>query len=156
MMILLTEICNDLKNYFPPSSKRADLSYIYRGNFTISDSSIAPLDFIKPNQYFRIVGSDMNEGVWQNNPENLKELIDEEFDGAIWAMAVPRDFIALCEEIRKFNAKIDEMALIEKGYASESWGGYSYSLSSSAPAAMAEWQKRISRKLNMYRKIGVF
>lgn len=154
-MILLTEICNDLKNYFPPSSKRLDLSYIHREHFIISENSITPLDFIKPNQYFRIVGSDMNDGVWQNNAGSLKDLIDEEFNGAIWVMAIPRDFIALCEEIRKFNAKIDEMALIEKGYASESWGGYSYSLSSSAPAAMIEWQKRINKNLNMYRKIGM-
>ena len=151
----ITEICMDLHNFFPPVSQKANQSYIHRGHFTISGSSIAPLDFIKPNQYFRIVGSDMNDGVWQNNARSLKDLIDEEFDGAIWAMAVPRDFIALCEEIRKFNAKIDEMALIEKGYASESWGGYSYSLSSSAPAAMIEWQKRINKNLNMYRKIGV-
>lgn len=152
----ITEICMDLHNFFPPVSQKANQSYIHRGHFIISGSSIAPLDFIKPNQYFRIVNSDMNDGVWQNNPESLKDLIDEEFDGEIWAMAVPRHFIALCEEIQKYNAKVDEMALIEKGYASESWGGYSYSLSSSAPAAMVEWEKRIIKKLNAYRKINVF
>lgn len=152
----ITEICMDLHNFFPPANKRADNSYIRRGHFIISGSYIAPLEFIKPNQYFRIVNSDMNDGVWQNNPESLKDLIDEEFDGEIWAMAVPRHFIALCEDIKKFNAKVDEMALIEKGYASESWGGYSYSLSSSAPAAMVEWEKRISKNLNAYRKINVY
>lgn len=152
----LTEICADLRNYFPPLKKKLDKSYIHSGSFNISSGSIAPLDFIKPNQYFRIVGSDMNDGVWQNNADSLKELIDEEFDGDIWAMAVPRDFIVLCEDIQKLNAKIDQMALVEKGYASESWGGYTYSLSSSAPAGIVEWKSRIDKRLNMYRKINTF
>lgn len=152
----ITEICMDIHNFFPPMNQRADKSYIHSGNFTISGGSIVPSDFIKPNQYFRIVGSDMNEAVWQNNPKSLKDLIDEEFNGSIWLMAVPRSFLDLCEDIQKFNAKVDEMALVEKGYASESFGGYSYSLSASAPAAMIEWEKRINRKLNMYRKINVY
>lgn len=152
----LTEICADLRNYFPPLKKKQDRSYIHRGLFNISSGSITPLDFIKENQFFRIRGSDLNDGVYQNNAESLELLQDEEFDGEIWAMAVPRHFIALCEEIEKFNAKVDEMALVVTGYASESWGGYSYSLSSSAPAAMVEWEKRINKKLNMYRKINMF
>ena len=70
--MILTEICAYLRNYFPPISKREDRSYIHAGNFRIRDGKISDIDFLKENQYFRIAGSDMNDGVYCNCPEALK------------------------------------------------------------------------------------
>lgn len=68
-------------------------------------------------------------------------------------MGVPVDFLELAADIDAFNAKVQELGLQDKGYASESWGGYSYSLSSGAPAYMQEWANRINAGLSVYRKI---
>lgn len=155
----ITEICMDLHNFFPPVSQKANQSYIHRGHFIISGSSIAPLDFIKPNQYFRIVGSDMNDAVWQNNAESLKDLIDEEFDGEIWEMAVPRAFFDLCKEISEWREKYESIDGVNMSpFTSESYTGvYSYTKSStdSSGATSVTWKKQFANRLNAYRKLNV-
>ncbi len=147
----ITGICMDLHNFFPPVSKRADKSYIHRGHFIISGSSIAPLDFIKKNQYFRIVGSDMNDGVWQNTPDDLQNLIDEDFEGEIWAMAVPHSFLELCEDIQKWRDKYEKVDSENMSpFTSESFGGYSYSKGSSNSMT---WEAQFASRLKTWRKI---
>ena len=155
MLILMTEICSNIKNYFAPASKKDDLSYIHHGDYTIKDGTVSGTDFLLPKQFFRITGSLLNDGVYRNTPDDLKSLEDEIFRGAVWEMAVPKSFIELCGDIQKFNDKVNELCLNDKGFASESFGGYSYSLSSSAPAYMQSWEKRIISHLNSYRRLSV-
>ena len=57
---MLTELCAELRNYFEVPNGR------HFGKFTISGGSIAPLDFLQEGQYFRIVGSVFNDGVYKN------------------------------------------------------------------------------------------
>lgn len=141
---MLNELCLELKNWFDSGQSHTS------GKIEIRNGALfTPCD-LKPNQYFRIVKSTFNDGVYQFPTTSLD---DETFDGAVWGMAIPKDFLKLVEDINKFNAKVEEMALVEKGYASESFGGYSYTLSASAPAMMVEWQKRINRRLSCYRKL---
>ena len=116
----LTELCQELKNWF-------DLKR-YFGEFTISNGSISVPD-LKENQYFRIIGSVFNDGV-HKYPAN--DLIDETFDGAVWAMAVPPQVIALLKKINDFEDKYGEA--IKSPYTSESFGGYSYSKSAGTSA----------------------
>lgn len=154
----ITEICADIRNYFPPSKKRLDKSYIHSGTFTISSNSITPLDFIKEGQFFRIVDSDLNNGVYQNTPESLSILTDEEFEGEIWEMAVPRSFLDLCKDIdewRKANESADSINM--SPFTSESFGGYSYSKGGSSSGEYGgnsvSWQSQFSKRLNIWRKI---
>ena len=100
----LTEICAVLKNYF--LKDYINYSDIHRGSFTISGHTIAPPDFtIKSGQYFRIKGSDLNDGVWLNTVDGLKDLRDEDFTGEIWLMSVPRGFEQLADDINAWRAK---------------------------------------------------
>lgn len=140
-------ICREIRNYFTQQNDK------HWGTYTIENGNINA-SFLIPNQYFAIFGSKLNDGVYVNDAEELASLKDETFTGSVWDMRVPAEFIALCEDLDKFNAKVDELQLIDKGYASESWGGYSYSLSSSAPASMLMWQDRLNRSLNMWRKLN--
>lgn len=140
-------ICRELRNYFTQQGDK------HWGTYTIENGSINA-SFLIPYQYFAIFGSKLNDGVYVNDAEGLASLKDETFTGSVWDMHVPAEFIALCEDLDKFNTKVDELQLIDKGYASESWGGYSYSLSSSAPASMIMWQDRLNRSLNMWRKLN--
>ena len=92
---MLTELCAELRNYFIPDYHNAD-KYIHNGTFTIENGALHGLQFLRPGQYFRIIGSFFNDGVWQN--KNL-QLTDETFDGAIWEMRVPPDILRLAKEI---------------------------------------------------------
>ena len=93
---MLTEICAEIRNYFEVPNGR------HFGTFTISGGSIAPLDFLQEGQYFRIVGSVFNDGVYQYPATSLT---DEVFEGAVWAMALPPSLIALTAEIEEYNKR---------------------------------------------------
>lgn len=154
----ITEICADIRNYFPPSKKKHDKSYIHSGTFKISSNSITPLDFIKTDQYFRIYGSDFNDGVYRNSPESLSQLKDEIFDGEIHSMAVPSSFLKLCEDIdvwRKKNESADSTNM--SPFISESFGGYSYSKTGGKTGSnggnTVTWQEQFEKRLNIWRKI---
>lgn len=66
----LTRICARLKNHF--LRDKTD------GTFTLV-SGVAPLENLLPNQYFLIVGSILNEGVFQNTAESLAKIQNETF-----------------------------------------------------------------------------
>ena len=150
---MLTELCAELRNYFLVSGG------VHTGTFTISGGKITPSDFLKENQYFRIVGSVFNDGIYQGNGNVADPTTntphDETFVGAVWAMAVPPAVVALADEIKRFNSKVEELGAVDKGYASESFGGYSYTLSSSAPPMLLEMEKNIKRKTKIYRRMNV-
>lgn len=153
----ITEICADIRNYFPPVKKKRDKSYIHSGTFKISSNSIAPLDFIKQGQFFRIYGSSLNEGVYQNTPESLELLKDEEFEGEIWEMAVPDAFLSLCKDIDQWRSENESADSVNMSpFTSESFGGYSYSKGSSGNSENGNsisWQSQFAKRLNIWRKI---
>ena len=138
---MLTEICAEIRNYFEVPNGR------HFGTFTISGGSIAPLDFLQEGQYFRIVGSVFNDGVYQYPATSLT---DEVFEGAVWAMAAPPTLIALAAEIEAYN---DSDASKASPYTSESFGGYSYTKATDANGAPIGWQKAFASRLNKWRKL---
>ena len=141
MDICLTEICAELRNYFEVPNGR------HFGKFEISGGSIAPLDFLQESQYFRIVGSVFNDGVYQYPAASLT---DEVFEGAVWAMAMPPTLIALSAEIEAYN---DSDAGKASPFTSESFGGYSYTNATDANGAPIGWQKAFASRLNKWRKL---
>lgn len=136
-------LCKELNNFFEIEK--------HFGTFTISEGSIS-LDFLQENQYFRIVGSVFNDGVYKYG--DTLELTDETFsDGAIWSMAVPKQVVALSEEIEQWTQ--DNSTLLSSPYQSESFGGYSYSLkvgNSASGDSSLTWQSHFANKLNPWRK----
>lgn len=139
---MLSELCAELRNYF--------VVKIHNGRFTINGGELAPLDFLQKGQYFRIVGSIFNDGVYQYNDE-LK-LTDEVFEGAVWSMAVPKDVVDLAKDIEEYNKS-------EHGkpspYQSESFGGYSYTKATDEKGNPISWKSVFASRLNRYRKVSV-
>ena len=138
---MLTEICADLRNYFEVPNGR------HFGKFEISGGSIAPLDFLREGQYFRIVGSVFNDGVYQYPATSLT---DEVFEGAVWAMAVPPTLIALAAEIEEYNKSDAGKA---SPYISENFGGYGYTKATDANGMPIGWQKAFASRLSKWRKL---
>lgn len=139
---MLTELCAELRNYF--------VVEIHEGTFTINGGEIAPLDFLQEGQYFRIVGSVFNDGVYRWGSTSL--LTDETFKGTIWAMAVPPDVVALADEIKAYCESDNRKA---SPYTSESFGGYSYTKATDENGAPIGWQKVFANRLKPYRRISV-
>ena len=145
MELVLTEICEYLNNYF--WTKKA------RGTFTITEGAIV-LPWMKDGQYFRIIGSDLNNGVHLYPATDLQE---ETFEGEVWAMAVPKTVIALASEIKDWQAKYGgATSPAMSPFNSESFNTYSYSKNGSGIAGSgsnATWQDVYAGRLNKYRRL---
>lgn len=143
---MLEQVCAEIRNYFVRS-----VNDIHTGDFSIMGGMLQGVDFLQEGQYFRVVGSVFNDGVHQFQSS---ELVDEEFHGAIWSMAVPKAVIDLSTEIEEW-VKANKSA-IDSPYASESFGGYSYSKNSGGyggdGGGGATWQSHFASRLNPYRK----
>lgn len=144
---MIGQVCAECKNYF--IQKDVD---IHASNYTVTNGQIGPVPFLKDGQYYRIVGSALNDGVYQHGVDDTA-LSDEEFFGAVWAMRVPRDFVALCEEIQAWDAKNGEA--LSGPYSSESFGGYSYSKATGSDGGAYTWRDQFKNRLNAYRRLSV-
>lgn len=148
---MLSQICKELNNWF-------DKDKYFGHAITIEDGRLKGFeDKLQDGQYFRIVDSVFNDGVYAYGDENLQ---DEVYDGAVWAMAIPQEVIALADEIADWNTKyggVDSTAM--SPYQSESFGGYSYSKASGSSSTdggvdkSGTWQGVFSARLNKWRKI---
>ena len=149
---MLTELCQELRNWFVTS--------IHTGTIKIENGAIAFEAGAGPDlqegQYYRLVGSVFNDGVHQFGQEAEDELADETFTGALWALAIPKEVVALANDISAWRATYeatDSSAM--SPYNSESFGGYSYSKggSGSAGGTGADWKSAFKSRLNLWRKI---
>ena len=116
----------------------------YDDTYTIEDGGIT-LPFLVDGQYFRIVGSVFNDGVYQYPAE----LTDETFDGSVWALSIPKALLSTVEEITAWQAKNADSG----PYTSESFGGYSYSKATNSRGVAVGWQDTFAAQLAPYRKL---
>lgn len=123
---MLSEICAYLRNYFDRNQPK------FYGEIRIEDGALVSFeDKLQNGQYFRIVNSTFNDGVYLYPASGLT---DETFsNGSVWAMAVPPDLIALIDEMEAW--KTSNAYALNTPYQSESKADYSYSLKSSGNSA---------------------
>ena len=136
---MLEQILMHLNNWFLVPNG------VHEGTYTIEDGGIA-LPFLTNGQYFRVIGSIFNDGL-HHYPET--EMNEETFDGVIWALAVPKQVVALADEIQAWTDKQGSPS----PYTSESFGGYSYSKATNTNGAPLGWQDVFKAQLNPYRKL---
>lgn len=148
---MLTQICKYLRNWFDTRSDKTRLPY-WTEEITIENGELVGFsDKLIVGQYFRVIDSLLNDGVYQY-PATLK---DEVFHGTIQSMAVPQEIIDLDAEISEWITA--NASAIASPYMSESWGGYSYSKgytnSGSGGSATTTWEGQFADRLAPWRKI---
>lgn len=149
---MIDDVCAYLRNWFDRDMEK------YFGSITISGGELVGFsDRLQNGQYFRIVGSVFNDGVYQYPATGLT---DETFEnGAVWAMAIPKGFLSLIADIEAWQAKYggaDSAAM--SPFNSESFGGYQYSKSgglstSTGSSDPNSWQSAFAGRLSRYKKI---
>ena len=148
---MLEAICAHLHNYFTAAED------IHAGSWTVENGAIDLTGIAQTGQYFRIVGSVFNDGVYQYPAADLK---DETFTGEIWAMKVPRAVIQLAEDIVAWQAQYG--AAMASPYMSENViGVYSYSKgysgasnANTAGGSADAWKSVFRGRLNEWRKLA--
>lgn len=144
---MLEQVLTHIHNWF---RVRDDVGGIHPGKYTIEDGGVV-LPFLRDGQYFRIMGSVFNDGLYRYGPE-MEALHDETFDGAVWALAIPREVIDLSAEMAEWEAK--NGAAAAGAYQSESFSGYSYSKAtdSKTGGAVTVWST-FRERMNPYRRL---
>lgn len=139
---MLEQVLTEIHNWF---RVRDGVDGIHHGTYTIQDSGIV-LPFLRDGQYFRIMGSVFNDGLHQYGPD-MELLQDETFNGAVWALAVPKALVELAGEVEAWQKKYGERAA--SMYSSESLAGqYSYTKDTES----SSWQAAFRARLDPYRK----
>ena len=148
---MLEEVLRYVNNRF---DRRADGSYVgsVSGRFSV-EGGMLDVDGPKPGQYYWLEGSTLNDGL-HLHPDN--DMADEEFEGTVTLLAVPRAVVALADEIGEWCEANAEA--IGGPYQSESFGGYSYTRaqggSSGNETPSAAWQVQFGARLRPYRKLA--
>lgn len=148
---MLNELCGYLRNYFDKEKHFGD--FVIENGVISAQSDLGLLE----NQYIRIVGSVLNDGVYQFKAAGIEGLVDEVFNGAIWSLKIPKEIIAIDAEINAWKAKyevVDGAAM--SPFTSESFGGYSYSKSTGGSddgSKAVGWQNAFANRLSQWRKI---
>ena len=146
---MLTQLCQYLRNWFVRS--------MIIGNFVIENGEIKNADGtalpLLHHQYYRIIGSVFNDGVRKYEDDTLTD--EPVFSGAVWSMAVPPEVVELAAEIQTWVTNNSQA--LSSPYASESFGGYSYTIKSgnanSGGDSGFSWQNQFANKLAPWRKI---
>ena len=140
---MIDQVCTHVRNFFetdPITGARR----IHQGRYSIVNGSIS-LPFLANGQYFRLFGSRFSDGVHQYPASALP---DETFDGVVWDMRPPKDFLDLVREIEAWMQKYGEAA--NSPYQSEAViGAYSYTKQGDG----GSWQSVFKRRLDPYRNL---
>lgn len=156
-MGMIGQMCAFYNNYFDRDGNCNSLPKYY-GSITISGGQLVGFgDKLRNGQYFRIVGSLFNDGVYKFPATGLT---DETFeDGAVWAMAVPRDFLDFVKQVEDWQTKYNGAdSNTHSPFNSESFGGYSYSKSTGGTSGGYDtnsWQGAFASEHNKWKKVRI-
>ena len=139
---------------------------IYVRGCAIADGSLPASVSSKmlDGMWYRIEGSYLNDGLhkYDANPPvsqqgYVPDLVDETFDGTISLLAIPEALLLVAEDIAAWQAKNGDAT--DGPYASESFGGYSYTIkgdsgANSASGGLSGWRLAFRDRLNPWRKIA--
>jgi len=149
--MMIEQVCATIHNYFE-TDKNTGIPMIYPNRYKIENGSIT-LPFLLENQYFRILGSEMNDGVYQYPATGLT---DETFDGVIWKMRPPKAFLEMVAEIEDWMDKYGDT--MKNPYQSEDViGVYRYTKMTTGKVTgdyIATWDNVFKDRLKEWRRLA--
>lgn len=134
-------------------------NYFYKtyehDTFSIQNGVIDSKGIYLVNQYIKIEGSILNDGVYKiesmtNNKINIASLQDEIFEGCIFGLAVPNGFVSLSEKVKEY---LDNPKTKPTDISSESFNNYSWSKGKKANGANITWNDVFQDDIYSYRQL---
>lgn len=141
MAVSVAAVMRHCRNFF-------EVGYI-DGIFRITGNALS--DVGDGVHWVYISGSMMHDGVWEIcngylTGRSVEGLENEEFDGRVWLLAPPLDFLETCKAIAVYEEKNPVGAM-----QSESFGEYSYTRQSLSGAnGLTGWQAAFRGQLTPY------
>ena len=146
MAVSIAAVMRHCRNFF-------EVGYL-DGTFRITGNALPDA---KDAHYVYISGSMYHDGVWELcngylTGKSIEGLEDEEFDGRVWLLAPPIDFLETVKAMREYEEKNPVSAL-----ASETFGGYSRTWATggkpSDRSAMAVFRDSIAPYIRMFTEV---
>lgn len=138
---MLEELLRALRNWFVRDKAT--------GRIRVEGGALVPPEGLSlaDGQYIRVTGSVFNDGLhhWP-----CTDMTDEEFVGTVWALAVPKAVIDLADEIEAWQT--EHAKELDSPYASESFGGYSYTRVGGDGSPIT-WRQQFKARLDPWRKL---
>lgn len=138
---MLEELLRALRNWFVRDKAT--------GRIRVEGGALVPPEGLSlaDGQYIRVTGSVFNDGLhaWPYNG-----LTDEEFVGTVWALAIPQAVVDLAAEIEAWQT--EHAGELDSPYASESFGGYSYTRVGGDGSPIT-WRQQFKARLDPWRKL---
>lgn len=136
MAVSIAAVMRRVRNFFEREK--------IEGTFAISGGMLTP----SPNApYWAISGSARYDGVWPEKQLPI-DRENETFEGVVWGLHPPEDFLQLCEEIQAYDQKNPMGAL-----QSETFADYSYTRASAGSSAGGGWESAFEARLIPYRRM---
>ena len=146
MAVSIAAVMRHCRNFF-------EVGYL-DGTFRITGNALPDA---KDAHYVYISGSMYHDGVWQIcngylTGRSIEGLEDEEFDGRVWLLAPPVDFLETIKQMQAYEEKNPISAL-----SSETFGGYSRTWAMggkpSDRSAMAVFRDSLTPYIRMYTEV---
>lgn len=140
MAVSVAAVMRHCRNYF-------ETGYM-DGTFRITGNVLPD---VRGARFVCISGSNMHDGVWEVadgflTGRSVEGLKDEEFDGRVWLLAPPADFLELVRDMQEYEQKNPISAIL-----SESFGGYSIERASTADGKPVTPERMYAARLSNYR-----
>ena len=142
---MILQVMRYCRNFFEKTSES--------GQYTIAGGRITLQQEYLLGQYILLTGSVLNNGLYhlQDNLYTLDSSKDEIFEGTIYGLIIPLDFLQLCKEIDVF-AKSPAGA--PGPYTSESViGVHSYTKATGPDGLPVGWQAVFGGRISEFRKM---
>ena len=138
-------VSREIRNFFAITSES--------GDFTVENSVIKLSGKYLLGQYILISGSILNDGVYLPTKPlcTLEGARDEQFNGTVYGLSIPRDFLDLCGEIKEF---MESDAGKASSLSSETViGVYSHTRGTKDDGSPVTWKDVFAGRLNRFRKM---
>lgn len=136
MIDTVAEVMRYCRHYFP-------VDYT-DGQWQLTGGALLPEDEDRTDGLIAITGSVHHNGVWLLQDGGIDTDTDESWQGRVWLLAPPEDFLALCREIDQWRALHPVQTA-----KSEKFGEYEISYAGADGSPMT-WQEVFVKRLRPY------
>lgn len=141
MTISVPDLMRETRNFFPTAALDA--------SWTLQGGALSPSGGLCPGDWVAVTGSLYNNGVYQlGNDLSIPGAVDETWQGRVWLLSPPADFLALAGEIIAWAAQQGAQQTVK-----ESFGAYSRELATDSTGKPITWQAYFAEALKPYRRM---
>lgn len=141
MTISVPDLMRETRNFFPAAAMD--------GTWTLLSGALSPFDGFHVGDWVAVTGSIYNNGVYQLGEGCvIPGATDETWQGRVWLLAPPADFLSLACEIARWAKHQGENQPVK-----ESFGAYSRELATDSQGRPLTWQAFFARQLQPWRRM---